>query len=68
MTILFRRRRPVAGSAAAAVLILGLVVFALQLSSTAKADRQFLCRPGDEGPHGVCDRVGGIGAIRTWCW
>ena len=39
MTILFRRvrRRPVAGSAAAAALILGLVAVALQFSSAASA-------------------------------
>ncbi len=39
MTILFRRlARPVAGSAAAAALILGLVALALQFSSSARAE------------------------------
>jgi predicted lipoprotein with Yx(FWY)xxD motif len=50
MTILFRKRRPVAGSAAAAVLILGLVVLALQLSSPARAQSSSCADPVTSAP------------------
>lgn len=50
MTILFRKRRPVAGTAAAAVLILGLVVLALQLSSPARAQSSSCADPVTSAP------------------
>ena len=41
-----------------AALTLGLVGLALQFSSPASAEQQFVCRPGDQRPDRPCDRVG----------
>ena len=70
MTLFRRMRRPVAGSATAAMLTLGLVAVALQFSSPASArSASSSCADADhQRPDRPCDRVGRLDVPTARCW